>query len=65
MLNFLKSFFVEREYRAAVRSTIRELSKMSDAELRDIGIARGDIYSVAHGSTDYDRLRRQANEGLV
>ena len=29
------------------RKTYRELSALSDHELRDIGIGRGDIYSVA------------------
>ena len=38
------------------RSTIKELSKLSDRELNDIGIARGDIYAIAHEDTDYARF---------
>lgn len=29
-------------------NTINELSKLSDSELRDIGINRGEIYELAH-----------------
>lgn len=31
-----------------VSNTIKELSALSDSELRDIGLSRGDIWSVAH-----------------
>lgn len=31
----------------AVNETIRELSKLSNRELNDIGLSRGDIYHVA------------------
>lgn len=31
-----------------VRNTISELSKLSDKELNDIGLSRGDIYWVAN-----------------
>ena len=31
-----------------IRSTIKELNKLSDRELSDIGIHRGMIYTVAH-----------------
>jgi uncharacterized protein YjiS (DUF1127 family) len=30
------------------RQTIKELSRLSDHELNDLGIARGEIYSVAY-----------------
>ena len=32
-----------------IKETINELSKLSDKELRDIGISRGDIWTLAHG----------------
>jgi uncharacterized protein YjiS (DUF1127 family) len=38
-----------------IRQTIYELSSLSNAELRDIGISRGDIYSIAM-ETRYDNL---------
>ena len=37
----------------AYRETLRELEKLSDAELKDIGISRGDIRSIAM-ETHYD-----------
>lgn len=37
------------------RSTIIELSKLSDRELKDIGISRGDIYSIAYDNFDMKR----------
>jgi len=54
MIKILKAVFInwknEREYRLAVKETINELRKLSDHELWDIGLARGDIWSVAHDS---------------
>jgi|TARA_R110002153_G_scaffold109465_1_gene250260 uncharacterized protein YjiS (DUF1127 family) len=38
------------EYRGKVRETIVELNKLSNRELNDIGLCRGDIYSLAHSS---------------
>ena len=35
-----------------IRITIKELSKLSDRELKDIGIPRGDIWYVAHNQND-------------
>jgi uncharacterized protein YjiS (DUF1127 family) len=35
---------------AAYRQTIRELSKLDDRELRDVGLTRGDILSIARGA---------------
>ena len=34
------------------RSTFNELSNMSDAELRDMGLYRGDIVRVAYGQAE-------------
>ncbi len=38
-----------------IRKTIRELRALSNAELADIGISRGDIYAIAHGDRDHKR----------
>ena len=46
LINFNKN----REYRAAVRTTIKQLDQLTDHELNDIGIARGDIWHIAHTS---------------
>jgi hypothetical protein len=36
----------------AIRQTENELRKLTDAELNDIGISRGDIYSIARQDMD-------------
>ena len=54
MIKILKAAFInwknEREYRSAVNETIKELSRLTNHELNDIGLARGDIWTVAHES---------------
>ena len=45
-----KNFRTEMDYRNKVRTTIKELSALSNYELNDIGISRGEIYDVAHNS---------------
>lgn len=54
MYNILKAALINfrngHAYRKAVRETIVELNKLTDRELNDIGLARGDIWSVAHES---------------
>jgi uncharacterized protein YjiS (DUF1127 family) len=37
---------------AKAKQTIKELSALSDRELNDIGIARGEIHSIAFGQSD-------------
>ena len=51
------------EHASRVRSTIKELSQLSDAELRDIGISRGDIYAIAHEAylDDLDKVEFNRN----
>jgi uncharacterized protein YjiS (DUF1127 family) len=39
-----------------IRETLKELRALSDRELNDIGINRGDIYSIAHGDTSFKRV---------
>lgn len=53
--NTVKSVFkaietanTKRAQHFIIRNTIRELQTLTDNELRDIGISRGDIYSIAH-----------------
>lgn len=42
-----QAFTVRRDARAQASMTIRELSSLSDRDLRDIGISRGDIPRLA------------------
>jgi uncharacterized protein YjiS (DUF1127 family) len=46
--HWFKKIYEHLERRSQVNSTIRELSKLSDKELNDIGISRGDIWWVAN-----------------
>jgi uncharacterized protein YjiS (DUF1127 family) len=59
LLEIVRTIKLAHERRKAIHSTIKELNKLSDRELNDIGIARGDIYSVAAGDPT---LKRSANE---
>ena len=48
------------EHHKKVNETIKELSKLSDRELRDIGINRGEIYAIAN-ETHSDNLELNHN----
>ena len=39
-----------------IRSTINELSRLTDHELNDIGIARGDIWAIANEDVSFKRF---------
>lgn len=47
-----KNFRTEMDYRKKIRTTIKELSALSNHELNDIGISRGEIYYIATESCD-------------
>ena len=67
LAEWFKKLNAKLEYNRAARSTIKQLSKLTDRELNDIGIARGDIYGVAYGDTTLERVRRMeadANSNL-
>ena len=48
ILNILADLKTKRKQRSEAKDTIKELRALSDRELKDIGIARGEIYDVAH-----------------
>ena len=56
MTQTLKSFLLKLinsyQIAKAVKQTENELRKLTDAELNDIGISRGDIYSIARQDID-------------
>jgi uncharacterized protein YjiS (DUF1127 family) len=62
LLARVAQFFVDlnekRIQRRNVNYTIKQLSALTDRELWDMGITRGDIWSVAHGTADVEELRR-------
>ena len=45
----IKGWFVSYKDQRAFNDTYKQLSSMSDRELRDIGISRGDIAAAARG----------------
>jgi len=47
-----RSFKQERAAKKLAKQTIKELSKLTDKELNDIGLSRGDIRYVAHNQND-------------
>jgi len=50
--NFFKKLINNYQMAKAIRQTEHELRKLTDRELNDIGIARGDIYSIARQDVD-------------
>ena len=51
------------ERRASYKQTYKELSKLNDHELNDIGICRGDISNIARGDRTINR-GIEVNENL-
>ena len=61
ILDFFRDLKRSWDHRTRVNATIKELSKLSDRELNDIGLARGDIWAVAHEDADYKRFAETNN----
>ena len=53
MTTLLKNFLQKLRNYGQYRQSLRELNQLTDRELNDIGIGRGDIYRVAKGDTSY------------
>ena len=58
-----RSMKLRAERKASYKQTYKELSKLNDYELNDIGICRGDIHSIASGDTSMKR-GVEANKNL-
>jgi uncharacterized protein YjiS (DUF1127 family) len=59
--NKIENFFFNVERNREIRLTMKELNRLSDSELRDIGISRDDIWSVAHEVHYDNRLKTNKN----
>ena len=57
-IELFRSFLRHRRNQAAIKQTIKELNMLTDRELNDIGMCRGDIRSVAR--KDADMLQSQS-----
>ena len=53
MTTLLKNFLQKLRNYGQYRRSLKELNQLTDRELNDIGIGRGDIYRVAKGDTSY------------
>ena len=58
-----RSMKLRAEKKAAYNRTVKELSKLNDVELNDIGICRGDIRNIARGDRTIKR-GIEVNENL-
>ena len=47
--DLVKTHAIRKAKRAEYKQTVRELSKLTNFELNDIGICRGDIHNIARG----------------
>ena len=63
LLDFFRDLKRSYSKRQRINATIKELSKLTDHELNDIGIARGDIWSIAHDDADYKQVA-ETNKNL-
>ena len=57
--DFFKAKMDRARSKAAARRTYKELNKLSDYELRDLGITRDDIYAISYEAY-YDDLVKDA-----
>ena len=57
LLELFKDLNTSRKDTSEARKTIKELNKLTDKDLADIGLCRGDIWNVAHNKTDGLRRR--------
>lgn len=56
LLDFFRSLKRSYQHSQKVRQTINELSALTDKELNDIGISRGDIWAIAHEDASFKRF---------
>ena len=60
-MDFMKSVNEKRIQQKAIRETEKALQKLSTAELDDIGITRGDIYTIARSKDTIENVRANNN----
>lgn len=59
LANWFKKMSIELQARSLANATIKELSALTDKDLNDIGIARGDIRGLAQ--KHYEEVKANAN----
>lgn len=65
-MDLVKTLRKKSQIRARQRATYKELSKLSDADLFDIGLCRGDIYSISRGNLKdaSEEIKARTNNNL-
>ena len=65
-MDLVKTLRKKAHLRAKQRATYKELSKLSDADLHDIGLCRGDIYSISRGNLNdaSEQIKTRTNNNL-
>lgn len=65
-MDLIKTLRKKAQIRARQRATYKELSKLSDADLFDIGLCRGDIYSISRGNLQdaSEEIKARTNNNL-
>lgn len=61
-MNWISTVAEKLRRRVNINATIRELHMLNDYQLKDLGIMRGQIDSVARGIIDFHRLVRDKSE---
>ena len=64
LANWFKNLANELQRRRNIKDTIKQLSALSNHELNDIGIARGDIWHIAHTSFPKGKTVADVNRNL-
>ena len=64
LANWFKNLANELQRRRNIKSTIKQLSALSNHELNDIGIARGDIWHIANTSYPKGKTVADVNRNL-
>jgi uncharacterized protein YjiS (DUF1127 family) len=62
--SWFKKVIAERQRQKNIRATIQQLSALSNHELKDIGIARGDIRYIANTSYPKGKTVVEVNRNL-
>jgi len=64
LIDIFKSLKAALDRRANINQTIKELNKLSDRELNDIGMSRGDIWWVANEQYFDNQDKVESNRNL-
>ena len=62
--DLIKTWKRNRARKAMIARTYKELSQLTNHELRDLGIGRSDITSIANGTFHDNRMKAKTNANL-